>query len=289
MEALRSKQEKKESNRKKRKAQQEAKRLQAKCAKLRRPVLQEEGEGPMDEGCMDSDTAPTHRWQVRGTQRNKGITRQFEAHVRCALATGATARQVQDMQLVDSNFFLPPEDAAEFCATLPQIRWFQSQREGLGLESYLYGFMRIAAAKRILQWGFDETTLDGVSCLNQWALLEFDMGEGGGDGRGKGHTVVTLECAGVVPGGTADEIVAHIQKAWERGQAAVEALRAALQPEDRDTFCPLVEGGVNLHKLYGVMHDTCHCANLVAARIVELRDKEKRAFLSEEVKSISTS
>jgi hypothetical protein len=122
----------------------------------------------MEEGCIDSDTAPTHRWQVRGgTQRNKGIMRQFEEHVRCALATGATARQVQDMQLVDSNFFLPPEEAAAFCAALPQIRWFQSQREGLGLESYLYGFMRIAAAERILQWGFDETTLDGVSCLNQ--------------------------------------------------------------------------------------------------------------------------
>ena len=207
----------------------------------------------------------------------------FEQHVRSALATGATARQVQDMLLHDSNFFLPTEEATAFCATLPKIRWFQAQREALGLESYLYGFMRIAAAERIIQWGFDETTLDGVSCLNQWALLEFGVEEGSGEGTVQGHTVVTLECAGVVPGGTADEIVAHIEKAWERGQAAVDALRAELTFEDRDTLCPLVNGGVNLHKLFGVMHDTCHCANLVATRIVELHDLRKREFLSEEV------
>jgi hypothetical protein len=32
----------------------------------------------------------------------------------------------------------------------------------------------------------------------------------------------------------------------------------------RDKLCPLRNGGVSLHKLYGVMHDTCHCANKVA-------------------------
>jgi hypothetical protein len=84
----------------------------------------------MEEGCIDSDTAPTHRCQVRGTLRNKGIMRHFEAHVRCALATGATARQVEDMQLVDANFFLPLEEAALFCATLPQIQRFHRNAKG---------------------------------------------------------------------------------------------------------------------------------------------------------------
>ncbi len=102
---------------------------------------------------------------------------QFEQHVRCALATGATARQVQDMQLVDASYFLIPTEAAIFSSTLPKMRWFQAQREGLGLESYLYSFMRIAGASRIIQWGFDETTLDGVSCLNQWAMLESPLEE----------------------------------------------------------------------------------------------------------------
>ena len=115
----------------------------------------------LDEG--EVDVLEHKQWQVRFRQRNKGITRQFEEHVRCTLATGATARQVQDMLLLDGNFMLAPEDAKEFCMSLPQIRWFQSQREGLGIESYLYSFMRIAGASRIVQWGFDESTLDGVS------------------------------------------------------------------------------------------------------------------------------
>ena len=71
--------------------------------------------------------------------------------------------------------------------------------------------MRIAGAARVLQWGFDETTLDGVSVLNQWAMLEFQEAEGGGGGGDPGVTIVTLECAGVLPCGLAAEIVQHIE------------------------------------------------------------------------------
>jgi hypothetical protein len=98
-----------------------------------------------------------------------------------------------------------------------------------------------------------------------------------------GVTIVTLECAGILPGGTALEVVAHIEKAWERGRAAVAALRDELGIEDRDVLCPLVEGGVNLHKLYGVMHDTCNCANLVATLMMELQQRKKRDYLSDDV------
>ncbi len=85
------------------------------------------------ECCFDErefDPLKTTRWQVRFNQRNKGITPQFEEHVRCTLATGATARQVQDMLLLDANYMLSSEHAVEFCDSMPQIRWFQSQREG---------------------------------------------------------------------------------------------------------------------------------------------------------------
>ncbi len=75
--------------------------------------------------------------------------------MRCALATGATARQVTDMLWLDANYMLDPEPASLFGASMPQLRWFQTQREGLGLESYLYSFMRIAGASRVLQWGFE--------------------------------------------------------------------------------------------------------------------------------------
>jgi hypothetical protein len=121
-----------------------------------------------------------------------------------------------------------------------------------------------------------------------------------------GVTIVTLECAGnariflrlapivktnlsdcltlgVLPTGTAVEVVQHIEKAWARGQAAVEALRAELGVEDRDTLCPLVEGGVSLHKIYGVMHDTCNTANLVAQLMIKLQERKHRAYLTDEV------
>jgi hypothetical protein len=127
--------------------------------------------------------------------------------------------------------------------------------------------MRIAACDKIQQWGFDETTLDGQEVINQWAMLVDEEG---------GTAIVTLECAGVLPSGLALDVVQHIELAWGRGQAAVEALRAELGPDAADVFCPLVAGGVNLHKLYGVMHDTCHCANLVASLIVDLQQRKKR-------------
>jgi hypothetical protein len=110
-----------------------------------------------------------------------------------------------------------------------------------------------------------------------------EEGGGGGEGMGGGVTIVTLECGGILPGGTAEEVVAHIEKAWERGQAAVEALRDELCIVDRDVLCPIVDGGVNLHKLYGVMHDTCNCANLVATLIMDLQQRKKREYLSDDV------
>ena len=80
-----------------------------------------------------------------------------------------------------------------------------------------------------------------------------------------GATIVTLECAAVLPNSEADDVVKHIEAVWERGKLAIDALRASLVPELRDVICPLRNGGVSLHKLYGVMHDTCNCANKVRA------------------------
>ena len=57
----------------------------------------------------------------------------------------------------------------------------------------------------------------------------------------------------------------HIEAVWDRGKIAIDSLRAALGPDLQDVLCPLRKGGVSLHKLYGVMHDTCNCANKVSA------------------------
>jgi hypothetical protein len=161
-EALQSKQEKQESNRKKRAAQQQTAQLKAQVHKLRVKAL----EPTAQEGEPEEEATQVPTWAIRNKQRNRGVTAQFEQHVRCSLATGATARQVTDILRLDASYLLEAEQASIFCQDLPQLRWVQTQREGLGIESYLYSFMRIAGASRVLQWGFDETTLDGVSVLN---------------------------------------------------------------------------------------------------------------------------
>jgi hypothetical protein len=46
-----------------------------------------------------------------------------------------------------------------------------------------------------------------------------------------------------------------------------------------DELAPVVNGGVHLQKIFGVMHDTCHAANKVASLMVELREvKANRQF-----------
>jgi hypothetical protein len=47
---------------------------------------------------------------------------------------------------------------------------------------------------------------------------------------------------------------------------------------EADTYVPLVNGGVNLSKLCGVMHDTCHAANAIARTVRVLRDDSGRAL-----------
>jgi hypothetical protein len=121
-ETLQCKKERQESNRKKWAAQQQARKLKVKVAKMRDKEPNSLGLETHEESDSDGGTVQKWKWDVRGMQRNKGITMQFEEHVRCALATGATARQVQDMQLLDAGYFLEPEQARTFACTLPQMR-----------------------------------------------------------------------------------------------------------------------------------------------------------------------
>jgi hypothetical protein len=83
--------------------------------------------------------------------------------------------------------------------------------------------------------------------------------------------VTTIECAGILVGSTSEEIATHIKDSWANGQIAVGMLREALGAE-ADDLAPLNNGGVMLHTLQGVMHDTCHTANKTARLALELRD-----------------
>jgi hypothetical protein len=114
---------------------------------------------------------------------------------------------------------------------VPRVAWFARQREALGLEAMLYAFIAIGntirtltltltskpnpsrdvigGCEEVIQWGFDETSLDGQACFNQWCLIRT---------TGKEHSIVTIECSGILPDSVAEETVRHIAKTWARGQ-----------------------------------------------------------------------
>ena len=55
-------------------------------------------------------------------------------------------------------------------------------------------------------------------------------------------------------------------------------LREELGPTLADVHVPLVKGGVQLHKLQGVMHDTCNTANKTARLAKALRDTSGQLY-----------
>jgi hypothetical protein len=123
--------------------------------------------------------------------------------------------------------------------------------------------VELSRANECLQHGFDETSIDGTPTLNQWVLLHA--------GEDLPPRLVTIQCAGLLVGSTAVEIASHIEAAWDIGQRAIGLLREELGGE-ADKLVPLTNGGVQLQKLRGIMHDTCATANLAAELIGELRE-----------------
>ncbi len=114
-----------------------------------------------------------------------------------------------------------------------------------------------------MQHGVDETSIDGTPTLNQWVFFESALG--------LPPRVVTLQCAGLLVRSKATKICAHIEGAWALGQQAIGYLREELGCE-ADNLVPLTNGGVQLHKLRAIMHDTCATANLAAVLMKGKRD-----------------
>ena len=168
--------------------------------------------------------------------------------------------------MLNSNFMLHGEALEKF--VVPSLSWFQKQRETVGLHSWSCAMLAIAGAEAVLQCGHDETQIDKVSTFNQWCLTcdkEMEL------------QLVTFEAGGVLVGGTAEKIAAHIEDSWELGAKAVMLMREELIVEGglalADELAPLHLGGVELLKLQSTIHDTCHCANLVPSKLRKLKEK----------------
>jgi hypothetical protein len=59
-------------------------------------------------------------------------------------------------------------------------------------------------------------------------------------------------------------------------------LREELGAEDADRLVPLGNGGVALHKFFGLMHKTCSTTNRVAELMAVLRDEQARQYHGDE-------
>ena len=152
----------------------------------------------------DEDDVKKVRMQIREGTRGHPLVRSFVSHSRTLLATGGSGRSIREQLLLNGRFFLLEEDYTTFTEQMPELRWFQLQREGMGLESLVFTFIRLAKAERVDQWGFDETSLDGVSTLNQWCRIV----------EGNETVVLTIECAGLLPGSTSSQVTKHVKATW---------------------------------------------------------------------------
>jgi hypothetical protein len=63
----------------------------------------------------------------------------------------------------------------------------------------------------------------------------------------------------------------------------LEMVGEELGPDAADVLVPMVHGGVQLHKIFGIMHDTCHTANRVARLMADNREEKARAYHGDDV------
>ena len=90
-------------------------------------------------------------WSIRDTKaKGKPMKDTFVGHCRTLMATGASARSVREQLYLNAGFFLTPELYADFDVEMPSLRWFQFQREGMGYESMVYSFIRIAKCEEVV-------------------------------------------------------------------------------------------------------------------------------------------
>ena len=101
---------------------------------------------------------------------------------------------------------------------MPEAGWFKKQREGLGVESWLHGMIKVAGADQIIQHGCDETGICGQGTYNQWVAIKTD-------GQ---LDIIVIEAGAILVDGTAKGCADHIKESFRRGQRAMLEVRKKL-------------------------------------------------------------
>ena len=208
--------------------------------------------------------------QIRAGGKGNPMTPEFELLSRSCMATGLSATSCLQTLRLAAEFFVGVDEISKW--NWPKERWFQLQREAAGNISWLLVMVEVAGAKRILQHGCDETGISGLGTFSQWVLLE-DI-----DGLVK---MRVLECAGLLPGSSAEEITSHVKSTWSRGREAVELLRDRLGNR-ADDLVPVRTGGIRLMRLEAFMGDGCNTAKAVMRQLGEAKNEDGKEFYGEE-------
>ena len=207
----------------------------------------------------------------RTAEKGRPYPIEFEHHARALMATGMSAETCRQTIALNAKYFMTPEQYDKM--DLPSVGWFRMQREGAGAETTLLQWVRIAGCDDVVQYGFDETNVNGIATFNQWALISEN---------GK-LSIVVIECGGILCGSTADEIADHIQRTWKRGHEMVAALRQELGEEEKaDRLVPLNGGGVAMAKIWSTIHDTCNLANAIPRRLKVMKEASGREVFGDE-------
>jgi hypothetical protein len=183
---------------------------------------------------------------------------------------GSNTEAAQHACDINAKHFLGEAVAAKL--EMPEADWFKKQREGLGVESWLHGMIKVAGADQIIQHGCDETGIYGQGTYNQWVAIKTD-------GQ---LDIIVIEAGAILVDGTAKGCADHIKESFGRGQRATLEVREKLAehcgPEVCDSLVPLARGGVRLLKIGRTMNDCCPTAEKVPDYLQNSKRKMGRGF-----------
>lgn len=177
------------------------------------------------------------------------------------------------LNLVDAARLLAPAQTV----VVPTVGWIRKMRQEGTLLGELLSCFRVAKAKRVISFGFDETTKLGDGLASTNVQIEHASGHVSDE---------VMRGAFLIPGGTAEQVASAMEtKLFARGRR----LLCKWQQVHEDLFGVDSwgkDGGpkssqLGYHRLVGslIMSDTCNAARAAKRRIIELasEDVEKLA------------
>ena len=89
-----------------------------------------------------------------------------------ATSAGASANNIRSVTRIFAAYACPDVELE-----IPENDWFKKRRDVVGDQASCFAWIAASQAPEILQAGFDETQVDGVSTMNIWIRIKNKDGE----------------------------------------------------------------------------------------------------------------